>query len=98
MPISITCHGCGKRIKAKDTLAGRTVPCPGCGVKLVIGSAEEVAAALLLEDAPPQTPEPKAPPPEAVIARKSVEERPTPPTRSAPPGVWAKKKPVPKPD
>jgi hypothetical protein len=62
MPISITCTGCGKRLKARDSLAGRTVPCPGCGTKLTIGSVEDAAAAMLLDDQAPEAAEPKLPP------------------------------------
>ncbi len=61
MPISITCSACGKRLKAKDALAGRTAPCPACGAKLVIGSVDDTAAAMLLDDAA-LPPEPEAPP------------------------------------
>src|SRR5947207_2449512 len=67
MPISLTCTGCGKRLKAKDSLAGRTVPCPHCGVKLVIGSAEDVAASMLLDEA--ASPEPDYP---ATTSRETV--------------------------
>jgi RsiW-degrading membrane proteinase PrsW (M82 family) len=84
MPLSITCHGCGKRLKAKDTLVGRTVPCPACGTKLVIGSVDDVAAALLREDAAPQPDEPEAPaPPEDVAPLKRTAE--PPPRRGATP-------------
>ncbi len=50
MSISVTCSGCGKRLKAKDALAGRTVPCPACGTKLMIGSPDDIAAAILRGD------------------------------------------------
>ena len=63
MPISITCHGCGKRLKAKESLAGRTVACPSCGTKLLIDSADDIAAALLRDDAEPQAAQPEAPAP-----------------------------------
>ena len=29
--IQLTCASCGKRLRAKDELAGRTAKCPGCG-------------------------------------------------------------------
>jgi RsiW-degrading membrane proteinase PrsW (M82 family)/DNA-directed RNA polymerase subunit RPC12/RpoP len=70
MAISLVCPGCGKRLKAKETLAGRTVPCPGCGHKLLIPAAEEAAADILLQDESPpepaddESPEDEAPPPE----------------------------------
>jgi DNA-directed RNA polymerase subunit RPC12/RpoP len=51
IPISVTCSGCQKKLKAKDTLAGKTVRCPGCGEKLLLPALEEeVAATLLLEE------------------------------------------------
>ena len=39
MPISFTCPGCKKSIKAKESLAGRTLPCPGCGHALTVPAA-----------------------------------------------------------
>jgi RsiW-degrading membrane proteinase PrsW (M82 family) len=80
MPISIICHGCGKRLKAKDSLAGRTVGCPSCGTKLVIDSADDIAAALLSDDAEPQADEPDGPPPSEEAA---PEREPEPPRRRA---------------
>jgi len=49
MPISITCPSCGKRLKAKDSLAGRSVSCPSCHQKLVIPASKEKAGTYLLE-------------------------------------------------
>jgi RsiW-degrading membrane proteinase PrsW (M82 family) len=40
MPISVTCAGCGKKLKGKDNLAGRTVACPNCGGQVTIPKAE----------------------------------------------------------
>lgn len=40
MPISVTCKGCGKTLKAKDTLAGKKVKCPGCSTALTIPAPE----------------------------------------------------------
>jgi len=31
MPILLKCEGCGKALKARDALAGRTAKCPSCG-------------------------------------------------------------------
>ena len=31
MSIDVTCEFCGKRLKAKESSAGREVPCPDCG-------------------------------------------------------------------
>jgi RsiW-degrading membrane proteinase PrsW (M82 family) len=60
MPISLTCTSCNKRLKAKDSLAGKIVPCPGCGEKLSIPQpdAEADAASFLLADHQPE-PEPE---------------------------------------
>src|SRR5207244_9532955 len=66
-PISITCPACAKKLKAKDSLAGKTVACPGCGQKLVIPQPEEAAASFLLEEE--TTPEAPPPPPSPVQRR-----------------------------
>jgi RsiW-degrading membrane proteinase PrsW (M82 family) len=87
MPISITCHGCGKRLKAKDSLAGRTVPCPSCGTKLVIDSADDIAAALLRDDAEPQAGEPEAAAPSEDAA---PEREAAPPRRPTAPSIRRK--------
>jgi len=42
MPIVVGCS-CGKRFKAPDHLAGKTVKCPGCGNPLAV-AAQEVSA------------------------------------------------------
>ncbi len=39
MPISFACPGCKKSIKAKESLAGRKLPCPGCGHALTVPAA-----------------------------------------------------------
>jgi hypothetical protein len=44
MPIEVTCQ-CGKRIKAKDELAGRRVKCPGCSQPLAIPAPTTAEAA-----------------------------------------------------
>lgn len=85
MPISVTCPGCRKRLKAKDGLAGRTVACPACGTKLVIGSAEDVAAALLLGETTPQAAEPEVPPPRPDVAPPKRTEKPPTSTAGARP-------------
>jgi hypothetical protein len=43
MPIEVTCQ-CGKRLKAKDELAGRTVKCPNCQQPLKIPASQAPAA------------------------------------------------------
>ena len=84
MPISVTCPGCGKKLKAKDSLAGRTAPCPACGAKLVIGSADDIAAALLRDDTEPEPAEAEtsAPPEDAAPARRIADAPRRSPTRS----------------
>jgi RsiW-degrading membrane proteinase PrsW (M82 family) len=92
MPISVICDGCGKRLKAKDSLAGKTVACPVCGTKLLIGSADDAAAAMLLDDVPAQEPE-TATSDEPVSRRIAADDRPPPaPERPKPkpaPAVYA---------
>jgi hypothetical protein len=41
VPIVVVCPGCGKSLRAPDTLAGKTVRCPGCktAVRLVSSSS-----------------------------------------------------------
>ena len=38
--VSLTCRGCGKRLKAKAELAGKKVKCSGCGQAVVVPKAE----------------------------------------------------------
>lgn len=38
MPIRADCNSCGKRVKAPDSMAGKTAKCPGCGAALTIPS------------------------------------------------------------
>ena len=83
MPISITCTGCGKKLKAKDELAGRRLPCPGCGTKITVGSEEDAVAAMLLGDEADPKPLPRkaaAPPPERPtrVDRPTTVDRPPP--------------------
>jgi formylglycine-generating enzyme required for sulfatase activity len=39
MPIHIQCANCGKRLTAKDDLAGKNATCPGCGTVIAIPAA-----------------------------------------------------------
>jgi RsiW-degrading membrane proteinase PrsW (M82 family) len=82
VPISITCSGCGKKLKAKESLLGRTLPCPGCGTKVTVGSDEDDVAAMLLDDAAPRK---IVSPPERPtrVERTTTVDRPSPP-RPAP--------------
>jgi RsiW-degrading membrane proteinase PrsW (M82 family) len=80
MPISITCPGCGKRLKGPDTLAGRTVDCPACGYPLLIpGPEDEAGHYLLREDEVPEEPAPEVP-----HGRREDEPAPAPPPRRRP--------------
>src|SRR5262245_52695593 len=74
MPIIVTCPGCGRRLKAKDSLAGKQVPCPNCRQQLVVPESEEEASVYVLqtEAAAPDSPPPAPSPPEA-----TTEEAPT---------------------
>src|SRR5262245_18730742 len=50
MPIVVTCP-CGKQLRARDDLAGRTAKCPNCHRELTIPAADEpVATAQVLGD------------------------------------------------
>jgi RsiW-degrading membrane proteinase PrsW (M82 family) len=99
MPISITCPGCGRRLKAPDSLAGRRLPCPACKSQLVVPQppAEDTAAALLLGDDHPAEPvSPPSPPPApvpAVFVHPGPVKPPTrasqlPPLKSNEPAAW----------
>jgi DNA-directed RNA polymerase subunit RPC12/RpoP len=52
MPISVTCSHCGKRLKARDELAGKALPCPSCKERVLIPEAEEDIAGYLLQEEP----------------------------------------------
>ncbi len=56
MSISVLCSDCGKRAKAPDQAAGRTLKCPACGSPVVVPplSVEEIdpSAILLGDDVP----------------------------------------------
>ena len=92
MPISLTCLSCGKKLKAKDSLAGKMVPCPHCGEKVRIPDLDEDAGAYAL--APEAAPEP---PPSRPCEEKTVDTpRPVrpepkhslPPLTTNEPPVW----------
>jgi RsiW-degrading membrane proteinase PrsW (M82 family) len=74
MPISVTCSSCGQRLKAKDTLAGRVVPCPKCATPLHITQPEDDAAPYALGDEPPPTPYIPSPHEEAAAAEEAARE------------------------
>jgi RsiW-degrading membrane proteinase PrsW (M82 family) len=82
MPISVNCPACGKRHKAPDKLAGRTVACLACGQPILVPQPdiEAAAAALLDADEPAERPEPADETPEPTPAVR----RPVPPTRTKP--------------
>src|SRR5947208_14459711 len=67
MPLSGSCPACGKRHKAPDRLAGRTVSCLNCGQSFPIPAADlEDAAATLLDEDEPAAPAPAEAEPEPV--------------------------------
>jgi len=43
MPIGVQCPGCGKKLTAKDELAGKKATCPGCKKVLVIPAARPLS-------------------------------------------------------
>ncbi|HEY7428575.1 MAG TPA: PrsW family glutamic-type intramembrane protease [Gemmataceae bacterium] len=64
MPISVTCSACGKRLKAKDELAGKLLPCPNCKENVLVPEPdEEIAGYLLQSETPPEAPPPPEPEP-----------------------------------
>lgn len=62
MAISLACSECGRRLKARDELAGKRLPCPNCRHELLIPEAEENVAGYLLQEEPPAS----SPPPSAI--------------------------------
>ncbi len=42
MPISLSCPTCGKRLKAPDEAAGKTVTCPKCSCRMTLPTSEPV--------------------------------------------------------
>lgn len=68
MSIPVTCPGCGKNLKAKDSMAGRKVKCPHCAHPLTIPGAEEDTSAI------PLAPEPPPPRPPLPVQRDEAEE------------------------
>jgi DNA-directed RNA polymerase subunit RPC12/RpoP len=60
MPISLTCNECGKRLKARDELAGKLLPCPNCGRKVLVPEPDENIANYLLQEEP-EAPSPPLP-------------------------------------
>src|SRR5947209_6217599 len=84
MPISITCPSCSKRLKAKDTLAGKLVACPSCRTRLRIPQpeTEDDAAGYLLQESTPSEDLPSSP----ERGTEELSERPLPrPRPVAPP-------------
>ncbi len=86
MSLIVVCPGCSKRLKGKDSLLGKVVPCPYCGHKVLVARpAEDEAAAQLLQEEP--APEPPARPRERYTASPPEPEepaRPTPPLPTRP--------------
>jgi RsiW-degrading membrane proteinase PrsW (M82 family) len=99
MPVSATCPACGKRHKAPDRLAGRTVSCLNCGQPFALPQADlEAAAAALLDSDEPAEPaplraepadiyEPAAAPPRPP-ARRKPDVAALPPLTTNDPPLW----------
>jgi RsiW-degrading membrane proteinase PrsW (M82 family)/DNA-directed RNA polymerase subunit RPC12/RpoP len=89
MAISLTCGECGKRLKARDELAGKRLPCPHCGQKILIPEADaDIATFLLQEETPPESPPSPAPPSPA----NEEEEEPIGVRRKPSPAVTKRRK------
>jgi len=92
MAISLTCSDCGKRLKARDELAGKLLPCPNCGHKVLVPEADENIAGYLLQDdaPPPSEPAPSISPPaseeeeEQIVVRRKPPQAATKAQRAAP--------------
>src|SRR5262249_3963606 len=69
--IQVHCPGCQSRLRAGDSLAGRSVTCPKCKAKVAVPAINE-GIEVVEDDAPAVR---KAPP--AAAQRKSVPARPT---------------------
>lgn len=64
MAISVQCPSCGKKIKAGEQWAGKTVKCPGCGERIAIPSpmkAPVISKGEQIEHDLPATPKPEIP-------------------------------------
>ena len=80
MAISLTCSDCGKRLKARDELAGKLLPCPHCGHKVLVPEADEnIAGYLLRDDAPPPSEPTPSIPSSASEEEDQIVERRKPP-------------------
>jgi len=79
VPIEVRCDGCGTRLRAPDTAAGKTKKCPKCGGALPIpdpSSTDDDADDLnLYELAIDPTPEPRDSAPDSVIIRRESTDR-----------------------
>lgn len=59
MPIRVKCGGCGRGVKAPDSMAGKQAKCPGCGAALLI--PKPVQSASMTTPAPQNPPAPSLP-------------------------------------
>lgn len=82
MPISVTCPGCGKRLRAKDSLAGRSVACPSCRQKLIVPSTDREPGTYLFQS---ETPPEESQPPNKSAPHREDPEHEGPPARSRKP-------------
>ncbi len=82
MPIHVTCAACGKRLKARESLAGKVVRCPHCGEKVRVPEpeAEGIFVAYPLESAAPA----QEPLPDQEEAAYPVQETDPAPRREVP--------------
>jgi hypothetical protein len=95
MPLTFTCPGCQKQLRAKDELAGRKTQCPGCGRVCRIPGGDEVTTRPAAAASRPRPAAPvvededaleEAPPAPRAKRRPTVEdeERPTRPSKRRP--------------
>ncbi len=98
MPIEVKCQGCGAKLRAPDTAAGKTKKCPKCGSALPIpapepqpqAEAEDISLYELALDAEPK-PEPAAPDPVIIkpAAQPAAEPSPASPAPNTGLGHYA---------
>jgi RsiW-degrading membrane proteinase PrsW (M82 family) len=94
MPISITCPACAKRLKARDELASKLLPCPNCKQPVLVPQPEDDIANYLLQSDEPAA-APAAPEADTKVeespGRGTDEERPAPRRRALRPAAAREK-------
>jgi uncharacterized Tic20 family protein len=74
MPIAVVCPHCKAKLKAPDTLIGKTVKCPGCANPVLVKSVAVAPAATSVKTAPKKKPIPEDYDEEPIDDVESVED------------------------